>query len=73
MLLQRQLRWLGHVIRMPDNRLHRRLLYGKLTVGQRSVGRSKKRFIDHINANLLTCNIKSSEPQALASDRDRPT
>ena len=47
LLLERQLRWLGHVIGMPDNRLPRRLLYGELTVGQRSVGRPKKRFIDH--------------------------
>ena len=65
LLLQRQLRWLGHVIRMPDNRLPRRLL----TVGQRSVGRPKKRFIDHIKANLLKCNIKPSDLEALASDR----
>ena len=69
LLLQRQLRWLGQVIRMPDNRLPRRLLYGELTVGQRSVGRPKKRFIDHIKANLLKCNIKPSDLEALASDR----
>jgi len=68
-LLLRQLRWLGHVIRMPDNRLPRRLLYGELTVGQRSVGRPKKCFIDHIKANLLKRNIKPSDLEALASDR----
>jgi len=70
LLLQKQLRWLGHAIRMPDNRLPRRLLYGELTVGQHSVGRLKKRFIDHIKANLLKCNIKPSDLEALASDRD---
>ena len=51
LLLQRQLRWQGHVIRMPDNRMPRWLLYGELTLGQRSVGRPKKRFIDHIKSN----------------------
>ena len=55
---------------MPDNRLPRQLLYGELTVGQRSVGCPKKRFNDHIKANLLKCNIKSSDLEALASDRD---
>jgi len=38
LMLQRQLRWLGHVLRMPSNRLPRRLLYGEL-LGQRPVGR----------------------------------
>ena len=70
MLLQRQLHWLGHVIRMPDNRLSRRLLYSKLSLGQRPVGHPKKRFIDHIKVNLLKCNIKPCDLQALASDRD---
>jgi len=70
LLLQRQLRWLGHVNRMPDNRLPRRLLNGELTVGQCSVGCPKKRFIDHIKANLLKCNIKPSDLEALASNRD---
>jgi len=70
LLLQRQLRWLGHVIRMPDNRLLRRLLYGELAVGLRSVCRPKKRFIDHIKANRLKCNIKPSDLEDPATDRD---
>ena len=39
-------------------------------MGQRSVGRPKKRFIDHIKGNLLKRNIKPSNLEALASDRD---
>ena len=38
LLLQRQLRWLAHVIRMPSNRLPRRILYGELVNGQRLPG-----------------------------------
>jgi len=64
------MRSLGHVIRMPDNWLPRWLLYGELTVGQRSVGCPTKCFIDHIKANLLKCNIKPSDLEVLASDRD---
>ena len=37
-LLRRQLRWLGHVIRMRGNRLPHRLLYSELSCGRRSVG-----------------------------------
>jgi len=43
-LATRQLRWIGRVIRMPPYRLPRRLLYGALQRGQRSVGGQKKRF-----------------------------
>jgi len=69
-LLQRQLRWLGYVIRMSENRLPRRLLYGELTVGQRSVGCPKKRCVDHTKVNLLKCNIEPNDLEVLASDRD---
>ena len=51
-LYQRQLRWVGHIVRMPTNRLPRQLLYGKLRQGQRTVGRPKKRFADHLKCIL---------------------
>jgi len=69
LLLQRQLRWLGHVIRMPSNRLPRRLLYGELQLGQRPVGRPKLRYSDHIKSVLRKCNIPESQLEALAEDR----
>ena len=65
LLVQRQLRWLGHVI--PDNRLPRRLLYGELSQGQRSVGCPKKRFLDYIT--LEKCNIQLSYLEVPASDK----
>ncbi|KAI8493130.1 hypothetical protein Bbelb_291340 [Branchiostoma belcheri] len=47
-LLQRQLRWTGHLIRLPPNRLPRQVLYGELTHGRRTVGGQYKRFKDKL-------------------------
>ena len=52
MLIHRQLRWLGHAIRMPHSRLSHCVLYGQLKLGRRSVGGQKKRFKDHIKSIL---------------------
>ena len=40
-LLHRQLRWLGHVVRMPHSRLPHCVLYGQLKLGRKSVGGQK--------------------------------
>ena len=50
MLLHRQFRWLGHVIRMSHSRLPHCVLYGQLRLGRRSVGGQKKRFKYHIKS-----------------------
>ena len=41
-----QLRWTGHVIRMPDARLPKKVFYGELQEGKRSQGGQKKRYKD---------------------------
>ena len=41
-----QLRWTGHVTRMPDERLPKKILYGELQEGKRSQGGQKKRYKD---------------------------
>ncbi|KAK0135214.1 Craniofacial development protein 2 [Merluccius polli] len=70
MLLHRQLRWLGHIIRMPANRLPRQVLYGQLSQGPRSAGGQKKRYKDHVKATLKCSNIPFSNLESLAADRD---
>ena len=69
MLLHRQLRWLGHVIRMPYSRLPHCVLYGQLRLGHRSVGEQKKHFKDHIKSIPKKCNIPFSRLEILASKR----
>ena len=41
-----QLRWTGHVIRMPDKRLSNKVFYGEQQQGKRSQGGQKKRIKD---------------------------
>ena len=69
MLLHRQLRRLGHIIRMPHGRLPHSVLYGQLRLGHRSVGVQKKRFKDHIKQILKKCNIPFNRQDVLVSNR----
>ena len=41
-----QLRWTGHVARMPEERLPKKILYGELEMGKRFHGGQKKRYKD---------------------------
>jgi len=68
LLLQRQLRWVRHVICMPSNRLPRRILCGELVNGQRLPGGPKLRYLDHIRRILNKCNISTAELQQLSTD-----
>ena len=53
-----QLRWTGHVIRMPDERLPKKVFYGELQEGKRSQGGQKKRYKDILKAALKHFHIK---------------
>ena len=68
-LMQSQLRWAGHVVRMPDERLPKRLFYGELQHGQRSHGGQKKRFKDTLKASLKAFAINPDTWEQTAMDR----
>lgn len=70
MVTQHQLRWLGHVIRMPQDRLPRRILYGQLHHGQRLAGGPKKRYKDQLKTSLRKCKIRPEDLETAAADRD---
>ena len=53
-----QLRWwTGHVIRMPDERLPKKVFYGELQEGKRCQGGQKKRYKDTLKASLKDFDI----------------
>ena len=70
-VIKNQLRWIGHVVRMPDSRLRKQLFYCQLKEGKRSRGGQKKRYKDLLKANLKKCKIKVSTWETQA--KDRPT
>ena len=51
-----QLMWTGHVIRMPDERLPKKVVYEELQEGKCSRGQ-KKRYKDTLKASLKDFNI----------------
>ena len=52
-----QLRWAGHVQPMDDCCLPKRLLYGELSTGKRSLGRPKLHYKDTLKVSLKHCGI----------------
>ena len=69
-IIRAQLRWTGHVIRMPEDRLPHQTLYAELSHGKRNRGGQMKRFKDTLKANLKACDINPDELDSLVTDRN---
>ena len=68
-LIEAQLRWVGHVIWMEEFRMPRRLMYGELQLGKRNQGRPKLRYKDTMKANIQWCHVKPKELEKRAANR----
>ena len=56
-LKRSQLRWVEHVLRMPDERLPKRLLFGEPIEGKRFFGGQRKGYKGTLKAFLEHCSI----------------
>ena len=59
LLIRKNLRWTGHLMRMSSDRLPKQVLYSQLSSGHRKRGRPRLRFKDTIKRNLKLRNIKT--------------
>ena len=66
-----QLRWTGHVIRMSDERLPKKVFYGELQEGKRSQGGQRKRYKDTLKASLEDFDIPIGSCEQTAKDRSK--
>ena len=68
-LIKAQLRWSGHLVRMPDERLPKQMFYGELKHGKRSQGGQRKRYKDCMKSSMKKFNIDSNNWEETACNR----
>ena len=69
LLIQRRLRWLGHVSCMQDGRIPKNVLYGELCHWNQTCRGPPRRFIEVCKRDLKAGNINPAAWEAVAVDR----
>ena len=71
-LVKSSLRWVGHVIRMPDSRIPKQLLYGELCIGKRKAKeRPKLRYKDLVRTHIKKFDIPVDSWEELTLDKNK--
>ena len=65
MIMESQLRWSGHVARMPEYRLPKQVFFGELSTGNRSRGRPIQRYKDTLKAALKSATLTQLHGKSL--------
>ncbi|KAG7295806.1 hypothetical protein JYU34_004672 [Plutella xylostella] len=60
-LMRRQLRWCGHVSRMSEQRVAKRIFYSELEEGKRKHGGQLLRYKDVLKRHMKRCGIEPSQ------------
>ena len=63
-LSKKRLRWVGHIKRMNNNRIPKKIFFGEARQGRRRVGRPLLRYSDSVKRDLQKCNIDDWEMEA---------
>ncbi|KAK2181115.1 hypothetical protein NP493_410g02016 [Ridgeia piscesae] len=71
LLIRKNLRWTGHLMRMLPDRLPKQILYSQLSSGHRNRGRPLLRFKDTIKRNLKLRDITTDSWTSLSQQRDK--
>jgi hypothetical protein len=66
----RKLEWLGHIIRMNEARIVKKIFEEKLE-GRRSRGRPRLRWINDVEEGLRMLGVKRWRRKALGRERER--
>ena len=71
LLIRKNLRWTGHLMRMSPDRLPKQVLYSQLSSGHRKRGRPRFRFKDTIKRNLKLRDRNVDSQTPLSHQRDK--
>ena len=68
---ENRFRWIGHFLRISDERIPKNLLYCELVVGKRNVGLPRLRYKDVCKYDLKSLNVGIDASKQLTDNRNK--